>query len=313
MSGPSIQNRDADALALLATLLADPAVTRVTVRGGGAEIARAGKIVPEPDFLPDPVDLARAIAALLRPGQLIGAVGLRGCRGFAALPPVSDEPLLVLQRPAPLNVSPKIAMDTGLLTARVARVAADLTSRGAGVVLAGPDRGTTTAALSALVQCLSPTLPLVIVEDQTLIARQWEGLRLRDVPDDPEKALLGHFLVVDLASPPSVFALPHALLITAAACTPRAALLGLAMGRGAPLLPPPERAVLLADRLPLILWYDVSPAGSHLAAVYEALPVPDRQGGACALQALLEAAPGNSHLLGTGAIPRDALLAAVVA
>ena len=238
---------------------------------------------------------------------------MKGCRGFAALPPVSDEPILVLQRPTPMNISPRIAEDTGLLTMRLARVVAELVSRGAGAVLAGYHRSTTTAALSAFVQCLPPTLPLVIVEDQPLIARQWDGLRLREVPSDPGQALVGHLLVVDLASPPSVLTLPRALLITAAARTPRAALLHLATGRGAPLLPSAERAMLLADRLPLLLWYEVSPAGQHLAAVYEVLPSLDHDGGACALQALLEVAPDNGHLLGTGATPKDTLLAAVVA
>jgi hypothetical protein len=129
MSGPSIWHRKPDALTLVTALLANPAVTRVALRGKGAEIVRSGRVVPDPNFLYDAEELAGAIAALLKPGELSGAFALKGSRGFAALPPLSDEPILVLQRPTPMNISPRIAEDTGLLTMRLARVVGELVSR----------------------------------------------------------------------------------------------------------------------------------------------------------------------------------------
>ena len=290
----------------LMALLADPAVTWVRARGRGVEVRRGGRTYLEVLFQ-HPSALEDLVERLIGPARSSGSVVLRGFTGFAALPPVSADPVLVLRRPTPARVSPDAVIDAGLLTSGIAQAAKSMLAAGAGVLVAGPRGSRTTVVLSALTQLLPATPQLVLVEEEPRIAPARDALRLRDLPADLLRSLGDVMLVIDLPRPPSLLALNLPVLAAVRARNPEAACARACAGPMSLVLGSAEQAVLLADITPLLLWYDATP---RLEAVYELLPFPDLAGAPCRLQMLVGIDPTNSSLAATGATPRDPQLAA---
>lgn len=297
---------DTTALKALLTLLADPAVTWVRVRGRGAEVRRGGRTYQE-DLSQHPAALEDLVERLIGPGRSSGSVVLRGFTGFAALPPVAADPVLMLRRPAPARVSPDAVIEAGLLTPGIARAAKSMLTAGAGMLVAGPRGSRTTVVLSALVQVLPASMQLALIEDEPRIAPTRDALRLRDLPADLLRSLGDVLIVMDLPKPPSILSLTTPVLAALRARTPEAACTRACAGPMGVILGRDEQAVLLADLVPLLLWYDATP---RIEAVYEILPFPDPTGAPCRLQMLLGTDPTTSTLVPTGAVPRDAQLAA---
>lgn len=290
----------------LMALLADPAVTWVRARGRGVEVRRGGRNYLE-DLFQHPTALEDLVERLIGPARSSGSVVLRGFTGFAALPPVSADPVLVLRRPTPARVSPDAVIDAGLLTSGIAQAAKSMLAAGAGVLVAGPRGSRTTVVLSALTQLRPATPQLVLVEEEPRIAPARDALRLRDLPADLLRSLGDVMLVMDLPRPPSLLALNLPVLAAVRARSPEAACVRACAGPISLVLGSAEQAVLLADITPLLLWYDATP---RLEAVYELLPFPDPAGAPCRLQMLVGIDPTNSSLVATGATPRDPQLAA---
>jgi len=291
--------------ALLA-LLADPAVTRVRAQGRGVEVYRGSQASQEP-LAPQSAALAELIEEWLGPGRASGSVAFGAFAGVGVLPPVSTEPVLVLHRVVPARVSPDAAVGAGLLTPELARAATTVLAAGAGVIVAGPQTARTTLVLSALVQLLPGPGRLALVEDELRIGPARDALRLRELPADLRSALSGELLVLDLARPPSVLGLAPPVLIAIRARSPEAACVRACADRMPIVFDRNEQAVLLADIVPLLLWYG---PGARLEATYELLPVPDPAGAPCRLQMLLGTDPLTDALIHTGALPRDPLVAA---
>ena len=290
----------------LMALLADPAVTWVRARGRGVEVRRGGRTYLE-DLFQHPTALEDLVERLIGPARSSGSVVLRGFTGFAALPPVSADPVLVLRRPTPARVSPDAVIDAGLLTSGIAQAAKSMLAAGAGVLVAGPRGSRTTVVLSALTQLLPATPQLVLVEEEPRIAPARDALRLRDLQAGLLRSLGDVMLVMDLPRPPSLLALNLPVLAAVRARSPEAACARACAGPMSLVLGSAEQAVLLADITPLLLWYDATP---RLEAVYELLPFPDPAGAPCRLQMLVGIDPTNSSLVATGATPRDPQLAA---
>ncbi len=297
---------DTTTLRALLALLADPAVTWVRARGRGAEVRRGGR-THEKDLAQHPGALEDLVERLIGPGRASGSVVLRGFTGFAALPPVSADPVLVLHRPTPARVSPDAVAQAGLLTPEITKVATTMLAAGAGVLVAGPRGSKTTVVLSALVQTLPSSTQLVLVEDEPRIAPARDALRLRDLPPDLLQSLGDAVIVLDLMRPPSVLGLTQPVLAALRARSPEAACARACAGPMGVVLGRAEQAVLLADLAPLLLWYDATP---RLEAIYELVPFPDPAGAPCRLQMLLGTDPTTGTLVPTGAIPRDPQLAA---
>jgi len=297
---------DVSMLKGLLRLLADPAVTRVRAQGRSVEVQRGDHASPEPLALPAAA-LANLIEELIGPDRASGAVALGAFTGVGALPPVSTEPVLVLHRVVPTRVSPDAAVGAGLLTPEVARAATTVLAAGAGVIVAGPRNARTTLVLSALVQLLSGRVRLALVEDEPRIAPARDALRLRELPADLLSQLGDVLIVLDLARPPSVLGLTPPVLIAVRARSPEAACVRACADPKPIVFDHHEQAVLLADIVPLLLWYG---PGARLEAVYELLPAPDPAGAPCRLQMLLGTDPLTDALIQTGAIARDPLVAA---
>jgi len=290
----------------LLALLADSAVTSIRATGRGVEVRRGGR-THQVALAQSQSALPEAIESLIGPGRASGSVSLRGFVGFAALPPVAADPILVLHRPLTARISPEAVTAAGLLTPEIARAAAALAASGAGVLVAGPRGARTTLVLSALVQLLPPTLPLVLVEDEPQIALTRDAVRLRELPADLLRSLGDVLLVLDLMRPPSLLGLTPPLLAAIRARSPEAACARACSGYSVPVLGRLDQAVLLADLMPLLLWYDPTP---RLIAVYELLPTPAIDA-PCRLQMLVGTDPITGTLVSTGAVPRDPQLAAV--
>jgi hypothetical protein len=298
---------DTIALKALLALLADPSVTWIRARGRGAEVRRGGRTYQE-DLSQHPGALEDLIERLVGPGRASGSVVLRSFTGFAALPPISADPVLVLRRPTPARVSPDAVIEAGLLTPEITQTAKSLLAIGAGILVAGPRGSRSSVVLSALVQLLPASTHLALVEDEPRIAPTRDALRLRDLPPDLVRSLGDVLIVLDLPRPPSLLGLPTGVLAAFRARSPEAACARACAGPMGVILGRAEQAVLLADLTPLLLWYDSAP---RLNAVYELLPLPDPTGAPCRLQMLLGTDPTTGALIPTGAAPKDAQLAAV--
>jgi len=293
----------------LAALARDLSVSRIAVRvrrdGSGrdavvAEVTRNGTAAPDP-VIQDRADLERLIARLLGPDRALGTVSIRGLHGLAALPPAADAPLLVLERTAPTRPAPD---GGGAFPPAAAAAAAALLRAGAGVVLAGPDGPHMGAAIRGVCARLGPSASIVLVEDGPQTPLPISAVRLRDVPSGALRAFRHAVVVVNRAAPPCLPALSGAVLVTAAARTPEAALARLAAESAAP---PPVLARLCADAAPLLLWFGSGRGACRLTAAYEILPTPDASG-LPMLQMLTGLDPVSGALVPTGAVPADPAL-----
>jgi hypothetical protein len=293
----------------LAALARDQAVTRLVARvrrdSGGreaavVEVTRAGRVATDPS-IQAASELEEAIAALLGPGRSAGSVSIRALHGLAALPPASETPVLVLERPSPLPRTPDADAS---LPPGIVDLAGSLLQSGASVVIAGPPGAPLPAALRAVCGRLgSPSARLVAIEDGPPTPLSHEAVRLRDVPTGLLRSLRRVVAVINVAQPPDLTALACPSLVAVTARSPEAALARLC----APHLPPAVQARLCADSAPLLLWLGAHDGAASLR-VYEILPHPDAAG-LPALQLLAATEPSGS-LIATGAVPRDPLLMA---
>lgn len=291
---------ESTALTTLLALLADPSVTAIRASGRRAEVQRGGAV----DYEDLGEHLDGLVSALIGQ-QLSGAVAVRGFTGFAAVPPASGEPLLVLRRPPDLRIGPDGLYQHKLMTRKLARAVVQLLVRGSGALLAGPRGSMTTAVASGIVQMLPASLPVVIVEDEPRIAPGRDAVRLRRLEPDVLSALGDALLVLDTLLAPPLVMVPPPVLATVRARSPQAACARACCGAHESVGSSDRWAIVLSDTAPLLLWYDASP---RLAALYEIMPGRDEDG-LCRLQMLAALDPISQALVPTGAVPRDPDLA----
>jgi len=287
----------------LEDILIDPAVTFVLAQGTGVEV-RQGERVDQRALAEHPTVLTDVVRRLLGSDRQSGPVVLHGFAGFAALPPVSPDPLLVLRRPIPVDTAVRTTAAAGLLPDQIVKVAVAVLRARTGIVIAGPRPSQTTAAVSALIETLPRSMEVVLVEDQPRIAPARDALRFREWPVGLAAAIDDAVTVLDLRRLPSLDELAPPVTGAVCAHTPEAACARLAAAGGT--AHREEAAILLADLMPLLLWY----GGMHrVEGVYELLPTPDLAGAPCRLQLLIGLDPVSGTLVPTGALPRHPALA----
>lgn len=288
----------------LSTLIADPAVTDLRARNDAIEVHRDGRTYME-EMARGTDELAQMIAALLGPGRTSGAVRLSDFSGFAALPPVAPDPVLVLHRLLAVRASPETAYDSGLLTPALTQVITSLLAERIGCLLAGPPGTRLSAVMSALTQRLPQRLRVILVEDEPRINVR-TALRLRCFAPEAARSVPQSVVVLDLERPPALSQLTSPSLVGVYARSPQAALATLVAGCDGEAYDPVTTPLRVADLAPLLLWYGPH---SRLEQAYELLPIAPPSGGVCRTQALLLRDPHDGTLVATGAVPRDPGLA----